>query len=55
MYRITLRNWIKGRIGPREVDILVRGGLLTAEEAATVKATERQVPWVEISENTESK
>lgn len=47
MYKLTLRRWIEGRIGPKDVDILVRGRWLTAAQGAAIKATERQVQWVD--------
>lgn len=47
MYKLTLQRWIEGRIGPKEVDVLVRGRWLTVAQGAAIKATERQVPWIE--------
>lgn len=47
MYKLTLQRWVEGRIGPKDVDILVRSRWLTAAQGAAIKATERQVQWVE--------
>lgn len=47
MYRLTLRRWIEGRIGPKDVELLVRTKHLTQAQADAIKATERQVPWIE--------
>ena len=47
MYKLTLRRWIEGRIGPKDVDLLVRTKHLTQSQADAIKATERQVPWIE--------
>lgn len=47
MYKLTLQRWIEGRIGPKEVDVLVRGRWLTTAQGAAIKATERRVPWIE--------
>ena len=47
MFKLILRRWIEGRIGPKELELLVRTKHLTQTQADAIKATERQVPWIE--------
>jgi len=49
MFKLTLRRWVEGRIGPKELVLLVRTKHLTQAQADAIKATERQVPWIEPS------
>jgi len=47
MYKVALQRWIQGKIGPKDIDLLVKTKHLTAVQGATIKATERLVPYIE--------
>jgi len=47
MYKLTLQRWIEGRIGPKEVDVLVRGRWLTTAQGASIKAMDCLVSYIE--------
>ena len=44
MYKVALQRWIQGKIGPKDIDLLVKTKHLTAVQGVTIKATERLVP-----------
>ncbi|NDG19110.1 MAG: hypothetical protein EB117_12670 [Betaproteobacteria bacterium] len=47
MYKVAMQRWIQGKIGPKDIDLLVKTKHLTAVQGATIKATERLVPYIE--------
>lgn len=47
MYRLAVQNWIQGKIGPKDIDLLVRVRRLTAAQGAAIKAMERITPYIE--------
>lgn len=53
MYKLAVQNWVQGKIGPKDIDLLVRVRRLTAAQGASIKAMDRLVPYTE-PETTES-
>ena len=47
MYRLAVQNWVQGKIGPKDIDLLVRVRRLTAAQGAVIKAMDRLVPYTE--------
>jgi hypothetical protein len=40
MYRLAVQNWIQGKIGPKDIDLLVQVRRLTPAQGAAIKAME---------------
>lgn len=47
MYKLAVQNWVQGKIGPKDIDLLVRVRRLTASQGAAIKAMERLTPYIE--------
>lgn len=47
MYKLAVQNWIQGKIGPKDIDLLVRVRRLTPAQGAAIKAMERITPYIE--------
>jgi len=47
MYKLAVQNWIQGKIGPKDIDLLVRVRRLTAAQGASIKAMDRLVSYIE--------
>ena len=41
IYNLFYRNWVNNRATAEQIDLAVTKGLLTEEEANTIKSTER--------------
>lgn len=41
VYNLFLRNWVNNRATVEQIDLAVQKQLITAEQAETIKATER--------------
>lgn len=41
VYNLFYRNWVNNRATVEQIDLAVEKGLITQEEASTIKSTER--------------